>query len=214
MTRNIGAQIKSEILGRLKTGAMLIAALAVLAIISAFFPNPLQTFFRLISIAGMAMLILSVVMMVLTFRKAKTIEPVALLLALAISVVGTLISLWFGGRPPATSMVLAAVLAGSLIGVGWSLTTLLFIDNTQIRGRGTAWYLVIWGLTFAMNQIGAMVFGHVPSAMTLLMLASAGLTVGNTLGLVVRVQRVAAFISPMAIPTVAAPQAPRRGDVR
>jgi hypothetical protein len=213
MTRNIGAQIKSEILGRLKTGAMLIAALAALAIVSAFFAHPLQTFFRLISIGGTAMLILSVVMMVLTFRKAKTIEPVALLLALAISIVGTLFSLWFGRRPPATAMVLAAALAGSLIGVGWSLTTLLFIDNTEIRGRGTAWYLVIWGLTFAMNQIGALVFGHVPSAMTLLMLASAGLTVGNTLGLVVRVQRVAATISPMA-PTAAAPQAARRGDVR
>lgn len=213
MTRNIGAQIKSEILGRLKTGAMLIAALAALAVASLFFAHPLQTFFRLISIGGTAMLILSVVMMVLTFRKAKTIEPVALLLALAISVVGTLFSLWFGGRPPATPMLLAAVVAGSLIGVGWSLTTLLFIDNTEIRGRGTAWYLVIWGLTFAMNQIGAMVFGHVPSAMTLLMLASAGLTVGNTLGLVVRVQRVAATISPMA-PTATAPHAARRGDVR
>jgi hypothetical protein len=213
MTRNIGAQIKSEILGRLKTGAMLIAALAALAIVSAFFAHPLQTFFRLISIAGTAMLILSVVMMVLTFRKAKTIEPVALLLALAISVVGTLFSLWFGGRPPATAMVLAAALAGSLIGVGWSLTTLLFIDNTEIRGRGTAWYLVIWGLTFAMNQIGALVFGHVPSAMTLLMLASAGLTVGNTLGLVVRVQRVATTISPTA-PLAAALRPARRGDVR
>lgn len=213
MTRNIAAQIKSEILGRLKTGAMLIAALAALAIVSLFFAHPLQTFFRLISIAGTAMLILSVVMMVLTFRKAKTIEPVALLLALAISVVGTLFSLWFGGRLPATSMLLAAALAGSLIGVGWSLTTLLFIDNTEIRGRGTAWYLVIWGLTFAMNQIGAIVFGHVPSAMTLLMLASTGLTVGNTLGLVVRVQRVATTISPTA-PIAAALRPARRGDVR
>lgn len=213
MTRNIGAQIKSEILGRLKTGAMLIAALAALAIVSLFFAHPLQTFFRLISIAGTAMLILSVVMMVLTFRKAKTIEPVALLLALAISVVGTLFSLWFGGRPPATAMVVAAALAGSLIGVGWSLTTLLFIDNMEIRGRGTAWYLVIWGLTFAMNQIGALVFGHVPSAMTLLMLASAGLTAGNTLGLVVRVQRVATTISPTA-PMAAALRPAGRGDVR
>lgn len=206
MTRNIGVQIKSEILGRLKIGAMLIAALAVLAIVSAFFPHPLQTFFRLISIGGTAMLILSVAMMVLTFRKAKTIEPVALLLALAISVVGTLFSLWFG-RLPTTSMLLAAVVAGSLIGVGWSLTTLLFIDNTEIRGRGTAWYLVIWGLTFAMNQIGALVFGHVPAAMTLLMLASAGLTAGNTLGLVIRVQRVAAFVS--GVPPAAAPQPTR-----
>lgn len=192
--RNIGAQIKSEILARLKTGAMLAAALAVLAVISLFFASPLQTFFRLISIAGTAMLILSVVMMVLTFRKARTIEPVALLLALGISIFGTLISLWFGGRTPATSMLLAALLAGSLIGVAWSLTTLLFIDNTEIRGRGTAWYLVIWGLTFAMNQIGGLVFGHVPSAMTLLMLAGVGLTVGNTLGLVVRVQRVSVLV--------------------
>jgi hypothetical protein len=213
MTRNIGAQIKSEILGRLKTGAMLIAALAPLAIVSLFFANPLQAFFRLISIGGTAMLILSVVMMVLTFRKAKTIEPVALLLALAISVVGTLFSLWFGGRPPATSMVLAAIVAGSLIGVGWSLTTLLFIDNAEIRGRGTAWYLVIWGLTFAMNQIGALIFGHIPSAMTLLMLASAGLTAGNTLGLVVRVQRVATTISPTA-PMAAALRPARGGDAR
>ncbi|MCW5686952.1 MAG: hypothetical protein KIT76_00245 [Pseudolabrys sp.] len=192
--RNIGAQIKSEILGRLKTGAMLVAALAVLALISLFFASPLQTLFRLISIASTAMLILSVVMMVLTFRKARTIEPVALLLALGISIFGTLISLWFGGRTPAPSMLLAALLAGSLIGVAWSLTTLLFIDNTEIRGRGTAWYLVMWGLTFAMNQIGGLVFGHVPSAMTLLMLAGVGLTVGNTLGLVVRVQRVSVLV--------------------
>lgn len=209
--RNFGAEIKNEVLGRLKTGAMLAAALAVLALISLFFESPLQTFFRLISIAGTAMLILSVVMMVLTFRKAKTIEPFALLLALGISIFGTLISLWFGGRTPATSMLLAALLAGSLIGVAWSLTTLLFIDNTEIRGRGTAWYLVIWGLTFAMNQIGGLVFGHVPSAMTLLMLAGVGLNVGNTLGLVVRVQRVAAFIPPVAI---AAPQAARGNNVR
>lgn len=208
MTHDVGLQIKRQILGLLKTGAMLLGGLAILAAISAFFANPLQTFFRLIAIASMAMLILSIVTMVLTFRKAKAIEPVALLLSLAVSVIGTLVSLWFGGRPPPTSLSLAACLAGALIGVGWSLTTLLFIDNHQIRGRGTAWHLVIWGLTFAINQIGAVAFGHTPQAMTLLMLAGAGLTVGNTLGLLIRVRRVAALIPAMAVP--AAPQ-PTRG---
>jgi hypothetical protein len=164
------------------------------------FANPLQVFFRLISVAGMAMLVLSIVTMVLTFRRAKAIEPVALLLSLAVSVIGTLVSLWFGGRLPPPSMSLAACLAGALIGVAWSLTTLLFIDNGQIRGRGTAWHLVIWGLTFAINQIGAIMFGHTPSAMTLLMLAGAGLTVGNTLGLLVRVRRVAAMVPATAVP--------------
>ncbi|QWG25278.1 hypothetical protein KMZ93_10560 [Bradyrhizobium sediminis] len=200
MTYDVGSQLKREIFGLVKTGGMLLGGLAILAAVSALFANPLQVFFRLIAVASMAMLILSIVTMVLTFRKAKAIEPVALLLSLAVSVIGTLVSLWFGGRPPPLSISLAACLAGALIGVGWSLTTLLFIDNNQIRGRGTAWHLVIWGLTFAINQIGAVVFGHTPSAMTLLMLAGAGLTVGNTLGLLVRVRRVAALIPAMAVP--------------
>jgi hypothetical protein len=212
MTPDVGSQIKRGILGLVKTGGMVLGGVAVLAAVSAAFANPLQVFFRLIAVASMAMLILSIVTMVLTFRKAKAIEPVALLLSLAVSVIGTLVSLWFGGRPPPLSMSLAACLAGALIGAGWSLTTLLFIDSGQIRGHGTAWHLVIWGLTFAINQIGAVVFGRTPWAMTLLMLAGAGLTVGNTLGLLVRVRRVAALIPAMAVP--AAPLQARGGTGR
>ncbi|QWG15096.1 hypothetical protein KMZ29_10775 [Bradyrhizobium sediminis] len=124
MPYDVESQIKRQILGRVKTGGILLGGLAILAAVSALFANPLRVFFRLIAVASMAMLILSIVTMVLTFRKAKAIEAVALLLSLAVIVIGTLVSLWFGGRPPPLSMSLAAGLAGVLqhgLGCGYSL---------------------------------------------------------------------------------------------
>lgn len=180
--------------GLLKTVAAMAGGVLVLLVVSLFFADPLKVFFALLAVAGAAMTVLSVASMLLTFRQAKALAPMALLLSLAMSLASTLMSLWLATALPPSGVLLIALIVGGGAGIGWSYTTLLFIDGSQVRGRGTLWYLLIWALSFAANQLAIAAFGHVSAIMTVMMILSAGLTAGNTVGLLVRVRRATALI--------------------
>jgi hypothetical protein len=194
MTRPDQPGFWAALKGLLKTIAAMAGGVLVLLVVSLFFDNPLKVFFSLLSVAGTAMTVLSVASMLLTFRQAKALAPMALLLSLAVSLASTLMSLWLATALPPAGVLFAALIVGGGAGIGWSFTTLLFIDGNQVRGRGTLWYLLIWVLSFAANQLAIAAFGHVSDIMTVMMILSAGLSTGNTVGLLIRVRRATAFI--------------------
>lgn len=170
------------------------AGVGVLAVVCLFTANPFATFFRLVTFAGIGLMLISIVVMILTFKKAREVASAALLASLAVALLSTFVMLWFMPFAPPWGLMILAVLAGGLAGAAWSRTTRFFIDGGRLRMCGTIWYLAVWALTLAFNQGGAIITGRTPVAMTLLTLAGAGIATGNTLGLILRTRKTAVLL--------------------
>ena len=184
--------LASALKGLLRTAAMLVLGLVVLAALSLLSSAPLEAFFRLLSYAATAMMLVSVAAMLLTFRQARRLEPVALLLSLAVSLLSTLLSLALAAMFPPGLLLLGGFAAGLVAGGLWARTTLLFVDGDTVRGRGTIWSLAIWAASFALSQLVTVTAGTSGLAGALMMMGSAGLAAGNAVGLALRVHRVRA----------------------
>jgi len=169
-------------------GGLLVALIAV----SFLTANPLATFLRLLSLAGVVLMLLSVAAMLLTFRTARQVAPAALLAALVMTLVSTFLALAIAGAMPSRLATIVALLGGGLLGAAWSLTPLLSIDGAGVRMRGTTWYLAVWALVFAASQGVATFAGRTPIIIAILTLVGVGLAGGNTLGLLWRIQRTGA----------------------
>jgi hypothetical protein len=193
-TATITATIKSLVAQIRMMAIVAGAAAAVLAVISFFTAHPLATFLRLVSFAGVGLMLFGVAVMILTFKKAREVVPAALLVSLAAALIGTFVSLAFAQTVPHRTLVLFALIVGGVLGAVWSRTTLLFVDGRSIRMRGTIWYLAVWALTLALNQSVAIVTGRTPLATALLALFGAGIAIGNTLGLILRARTAKALI--------------------
>jgi len=151
--------------------------------------------FRVVGIVGMALFALSIVMMLLTFRKARKLSPWSLAIGAIVSVLCTWIFFALAGAPLSASAIGLAVAAGAMVGVGWSLTNLLFIDGEAIRARGNIWFLAVWALSLLMTQAATLAGGQTPYAVALVSFLGMGLAVGNSLGLLARYLRARAAIS-------------------
>lgn len=151
--------------------------------------------FRVVGIVGMALFALSVVTMLLTFRKARKLSPWSLAIGATVSVLCTWIFFALAGAPLSAAAIGLAVAAGAMVGVGWSLTNLLFVDGETIRARGNIWFLAVWALTLLMTQAATLAGGQTPYAVALVSFLGMGLAVGNSLGLLARYVRARAAIS-------------------
>ena len=151
--------------------------------------------FRVVGIVGMALFALSVVTMLLTFRKARKLSPWSLAIGATVSVLCTWIFFALAGAPLSAVAIGLAVAAGAMVGVGWSLTNLLFIDGEAVRARGNIWFLAVWALSLLMTQAATLAGGQTPYAVALVSFLGMGLAVGNSLGLLARYVRARAAIS-------------------
>jgi hypothetical protein len=173
---------------------MAIAVLAVAFVLLVFDPSG-ALLFRVVGLIGMAMFALSVVMMLLTFRQARKLSPWSLGIGAIVSVLCTWIFFALAGTPLSIAVIMLAVAAGAMVGVGWSLTNLLFIDGEVIRARGNIWFLAVWALSLLMTQAATLAGGQTPYAVALVSFLGMGLAVGNSLGLLARYVRARAAIS-------------------
>ena len=163
----------------------------VLILAGSFFSSePMAMFFRILGLAGTVMLLFSVTMMILTFRKASTVKPGALLVSLAITMVTLSVQLLVTPALPPMTVSVLAFAAGGMIGFGWSRTRLFFVDEDQVRCRGTAWYLAVWAGTFALNQLMGGLAGGAPAAIAGSLLVGSGIVLGSTGEQLLRWQRV------------------------
>jgi hypothetical protein len=162
-----------------------IAALLGMFVLLAIDPSG-GLLFRIIGLIGMALFALSVVMMLLTFRKARRLSPKALLFAAAISVLCTSFFFLLAGSPLSGGAVVIAAAAGAMIGIGWAMTNLLFVDGELVRARGNLWFLAVWGVSLALPQLAALAGGRTPYALAVMSFLGMGLAVGNSLALLAR----------------------------
>lgn len=187
-----------NLLARIKTiGLVASGVVLVLAITSFFTAHPLATFLKLVSFAGVALMLLSVAVMILTFKKAREVASAALIASLVAALIGTVVSLAFARSVPSSALVLLSLAAGGVLGALWSRTNLLFIDKGRVRMRGTVWYLAVWALTLAVNQGVSIMTGRAPVVVSCLALAGAGLAIGNTAGIIFRASKAAAPLQRM-----------------
>ena len=176
----IRSQIGSEVRNLLKLGLMAAGGLLLILAASLLSSEPMATFFRVLSLAGTGVLLFSVLMMILTFRKASTIKPGALLVSLLITMLTLSVQMLVSPVLPPMTMALLAFAAGGMIGFGWSKTRLFFLDGVEVRCRGTAWYLAVWAGTFALNQLMGSLAGGAPAAVAGSLLAGSGIVLGST----------------------------------
>ncbi|MCX6993992.1 MAG: zinc ribbon domain-containing protein [Kiritimatiellaeota bacterium] len=137
-------------------------------------------FLRLVAIGGTVLFMLSIAMMFLTFRKAKKIAPAPLV----ISIIMSLLTLWvyalFLGIHFSGTVKFMGLLSGILVGIGWALTTPVRSNNGIVEREGNVWYLVVWGLVFAINQLAAAITGRPPHIAMVLLLLGTGIVLGTS----------------------------------
>jgi hypothetical protein len=146
---------------------------------------------RVVGMAGTALFILSIMTMLLTFRSAKRLSPLALAFGALVSIATTLGFYFWAGAPAAVLTLCLATFAGLLIGAGWSMTNLLFVDPAHsgaagVRARGDLWFLAVWAATLLLPQLVAHAGARTPEMLTILSFVGMGLAVGNSSGLILR----------------------------
>src|SRR3989339_1253407 len=158
---------------------------------SATFPwsTVLVILLKIASVLGIVLLLFSVLIMLLTYRKAKKISPLSLLLSMLISLTSLLIYTELLHVRLTLLLWLMALAAGGLVGVGWSLTSRLICVQGLIKSQGDVWYLAVWALVFALNQLVVLFTGRPVQVAMVMLLASTGLVIGNSSSLLVRFYR-------------------------
>ncbi|MHB8137323.1 MAG: zinc ribbon domain-containing protein [Smithellaceae bacterium] len=133
---------------------------------------------KTISIILLIVFILSVVLLILTFRKPRKVSIFALMLAIVISLITlTVFSLLTHYRPSLLLMAVMAV-AGLLIGVVWSQATRVYIENGKVMSHNSVWYLVVWGGIFALTQLITIITNRLPPVIMALLVMSTASVIG------------------------------------
>lgn len=133
---------------------------------------------KIISIVFLIVFVFSVVFLIFTFRKPKKVSIFSLILAVLISLITlTVFSLFINYRP---SLLLVAVMgfAGLCIGVVWSQSTRVYVENGKVMSRNSIWYLVVWGGVFALTQLISIVTQRPPAIILALLVMSTGSIIG------------------------------------
>jgi len=160
--------------------AIVFGILLALVISLLFWAAAPALFYRLVGWFGVGLMILSVVAMVLTCRRAKRVTASSQVVPILVSLVTVMIYAALLRAPVGTGALAGFALLGTLVGVGWGLTGRFFQSGVDIRATGTAWHLLIWGSVFVVNQCVLMASGRGPSAMLLLLFLSMGLVWGRS----------------------------------
>ena len=163
-------------------GASLLAGASMLLLID----RSGKLLFRVVGLMGTVMFAFSILAMLLTFRKARRLSPWMLSLTAMISMACTLFFFSLTGSPLSGAAAAIAAAVGFVVGIGWSLSNLLFVDRELIQVHGTLWSLAIWAFSIAIPQLFGILGQRTPLSAALFSFFGMGLTVGNSLGLVRR----------------------------
>ena len=189
-------QLRGEVRRLAKMTGMAFVGVLLIAVASLFSAQPAVTFFRILSLAGTALVVLSVAMMIVTFRKARALVPGALLVSLSTALVVCGVQLVVAADRPAPVTGFLALAAGTLLGAGWARTSTVFVDGDMVRSRGTAWYLAVWAGTFLLNQLMALSAGGSPATGLSVLLVGTGIATGNTGVQLLRFRQAIAMAAP------------------
>jgi hypothetical protein len=133
---------------------------------------------KTISIIFLIVFILSVVFLIFTFRKPKKVSILSLILAILISLISLTVFSFFVKYRPSILLLIAMGLAGLFIGIVWSKSTHVYVENGKVMSRNSIWYLAVWGGVFALTQLISIVTKRPPSIAMALLVMSTGSIIG------------------------------------
>jgi hypothetical protein len=142
-------------------------------------------FSKLFSIIMLAIFALSVLLLILTYRKPKKLSLRSLGITLAMSMLSVVFYVSIIGYSASFGIWFFMALFGALIGYLWARTSEVYIENDQIMSRNSVWYLVVWGGVFALNQIITTLTSR-PPAIAMAMLIFSTFIVWGTNGSIIR----------------------------
>jgi hypothetical protein len=128
---------------------------------------------KFFSMLMLLVFVLSILMLVLTFRKPKKINLRSLGIALAMSLFSMAIFSAIIGYQASAWIWLLMALIGGVIGWFWARTTQVYVENNTVMSRNSICYLVVWGGVFALNQLITITTSRPPNiAMPMLILST------------------------------------------
>jgi len=131
---------------------------------------------KTISTLLLLVFVLSVALLVITFRKPRKVSVFSLILAIFIGLITFAVFSFLIRYHPSIWLLAAMGSAGLFTGMVWSRATRIYIENGQVMSRNSVWYLVVWGGIFAMTQLISIVTNRPPSiAMALLIMSTASI---------------------------------------
>jgi len=133
---------------------------------------------KTVSIILLIVFILSVVLLILTFRKPRKVSIFSLMLAIAISLITLTVFSLLTHYRPSLLLITAMGITGILIGIVWSQATRIYIENGNVMSRNSVWYLVVWGGIFALTQLIAITTNRLPSIIMALLVMSTASVIG------------------------------------
>ena len=166
-------------------GALLLAFGVALVLLVLFVLSP-GLFFRLLSALGVLLTLVSVTAMLRSAHKAKTVSIRAQVLAMAISLLSVGVFAAFLGAHAGVLVWLLAPLFGGFVGVAWSFTTRLALEDGAVRRQGGVLYIALWAFLLVAQQCVAVVLGRVPAFGMGLLLFGTGVVLGQSAMLILR----------------------------
>jgi pSer/pThr/pTyr-binding forkhead associated (FHA) protein len=130
-------------------------------------------FSKLFSLLMVAFFMLSIIVLVITFRKPKKVSLLSIAITMGVSLISLVIfSAVIGYRIPGLLWLMLALI-GAVVGYIWARTTRVYLENRQVMSRNSVWYIVVWGTVFAFNQILIIVTNRPPEiAMAMLVIST------------------------------------------
>lgn len=133
---------------------------------------------KAISIICLIVFVLSVALLILTFRKPKKVSLPALVLVIVISVMTLAVFSLFMNYQPSLLLLAATGIIGLVIGVIWSQATRVYVENGKVMSRNSIWYLLVWGGVFALTQLISVATNKPPAVIMALLVMSTASVIG------------------------------------
>ena len=133
---------------------------------------------KTVSAIFLIIFILSVLFLIFTFRKPKKVSILSLILAMVVSLITLTVYSFFIYYRPSILLLIAMGSAGLFIGIIWSQSTHVYVENGKVMSRNSIWYLVVWGGVFALTQLTSIVTKRPPSIIMALLIMSTGSIIG------------------------------------
>ncbi len=153
-------------------------------------PTPLNTFFRILSVLSVVLMVFSVAIVLFTFRKEKTVSPTGLMVSLIMSLSCLAVYLVILNVKMPMLYWVPALFVGIGVGAAMVGSNRLYQDQQGgIKSQANLWYLAVWGLMFATTQLILIVSGRTPPVSLVLLLFSTGMVLANVSGMLIRYYR-------------------------
>ena len=142
---------------------------------------------------------LSIILLVLTFRKPKKVSLVSIMVTIFISLITLVIFSSLAHYEPAAWIWVVMIIIGAVLGFFWAKTTKLFPKDNRVMSQNSVVYLIVWGGIFALNQLITIVTNKPPDITMALLIVSTATVWGTNASVIQRYFKIKSSIESKSI---------------